>query len=111
MIHPLSGNHSEAELLRIESTKSSCWKAGERGETLKRTSPVPASLKTQRCRDSTSWDQIQQSMEGAGFVSSGNQSRNRDSSVTGATGKVRTQSAVPSKSQGRLLEAMSDITG
>ena len=54
---------------------------------------------------------MQQPTQRAGFVSFGIQSRGRDSSVTGATGKVRTQSTVPSESQERLLEPMSDVTG
>ena len=51
---------------------------------------------------------IQPSTERVGSASSGNRCRGRDSSVTGATGKLRIQSTVPAMSQGRLLEPMSD---
>ena len=53
---------------------------------------------------------MQQPTQRAGFVSFGIQSRGRDSSVTGATGKVRTVNC-PLRVPGETLEPMSDVTG
>ena len=103
-----SGNHKKPESLEAETTESNCWKLGARRNFEAHLLPNPSFSEDPVMPEQSLLEPGDSNLQ---REPSGNHCRNRDSSVIGATGKLRIQSTVPSKSQGRLLEPMSEVLG